>query len=153
MAVIGMAARGDPYAAFNFAVEVTGVLSAGFTEVSGLTSEIEVLEFREGGVNEYAHKLPGPTTYRTNLVLKRGVTDSYELWAWHASALAGKTLRRPISILLRDAQGQRRWRWSFLDAYPVKWVGPELRGGSAKIAIETLEFAHRGLVLPASGRA
>ena len=49
----------QPYLTFNFAVEIEGLLVGGFTEVSGLESEIEVEEYREGGVNGFVHKLPG----------------------------------------------------------------------------------------------
>ena len=33
--------RDDPYAGFNFTVEIDGVTIAGFNEVSGLTSETD----------------------------------------------------------------------------------------------------------------
>ena len=45
---------------FNFAVEIEGLLVGGFTQVDGLSGEVEVEEYREGGVNGYTHKLPGP---------------------------------------------------------------------------------------------
>jgi phage tail-like protein len=156
MALIGgftRPASADPYATFNFVVELAGVLSAGFSEVSGLQSEVEVTDYREGGNNDYANKVAGPAAYRTNLILKRGFTDSYELWAWHVAVLAGTVVPLPISILLRDRTGAGKWRWTFRDAYPVKWTGPSLRASSNEVAIETLELAHHGLLLPLSGPA
>jgi phage tail-like protein len=146
-------ASADPYGAFSFAVELMGVISAGFNEVSGLQSEVEVTDYREGGNNEYVHKVAGPAVYRTNLVLKRGYTNSFELWDWHAATLAGAVRPLPISVLLHDRSGEPKWRWTFRDAYPVKWVGPALRGSTAEVAVETLELAHHGLLLPQSGLA
>ena len=49
----------DPYQGFNFLIEIEGLLTGGFSEVTGLESEIEVEEYREGGLNQYIHQLPG----------------------------------------------------------------------------------------------
>src|SRR5204863_9033794 len=87
----------------------------------------------------------GPATYPTSLTLKRGLTDSSVLWAWHQGALHGVVLRQPVSVILVDAAGSPVWRWDFQDAYPVRWVGPELRAATGAVAIETLELVHRGL--------
>ncbi len=57
--------RNDPYMPFNFLVEIEGLLVGGFTEVTGLTVETETEDFREGGVNEYVHKLPGRRATRS----------------------------------------------------------------------------------------
>jgi len=56
---MGMAVgdRKDPYLAFNFLVEIQGLTVGGFTEVTGLQVEVEVHDYREGGVNEYIHKM------------------------------------------------------------------------------------------------
>ena len=138
-------ARVDPYLAFAFLVEVEGVASAGFHEVTGLTAELEVLDYREGGVNEYVHRLPGPARYPSNLVLRRGVTDAVELWEWWLSATQGRIERRNVSVLMLGRERNVVRRWSFVGAYPVRWVGPELRAGSPAVALEAFELAHRGL--------
>ena len=66
------AGRHDPYAAFNFLVEIDGVVTAGFSEVSGLASEVDVISYREGGELR-VRQLPGLIEY-PRLVLKRGLT-------------------------------------------------------------------------------
>lgn len=137
--------RKDPFLGFNFAVEIEGMVAGGFSEVSGLQSEIEVKEYREGGVNEYTHKRAGPVKYSSNIVLKRGVTDARALWDWYSKVMQGKIERQNVSILLLDSTGQEKLRWNFEKAYPVKWVGPDLRGNSNEVAVETLELAHSGL--------
>src|SRR4051794_34713372 len=126
-------------------VEVDGLASAGFHEVSGLQAELEVLDYREGGVNAYAHRLPGPARYPSNLVLRRGVTDDEDLWDWWWEASQGNVERRNLSVLLLGADRDVVRRWSFADAYPVRWIGPELRAGTGAVALEALELAHRGL--------
>lgn len=137
--------RSDPYLGFNFLVEIQGIAIAGFMEVSGLQVEVEVHDYREGGLNEYIHKLPGPTRYPSNLVLKRGITDVDALWKWHQDVTQGKIERKNGSIVLMNSAGEEKWRWNFVEAYPVRWVGPDLRASAAEVAVETMELAHRGL--------
>ena len=137
--------RKDPYLAFDFLVEIEGLVVGGFTDVTGLQREVEVQDYREGGVNEYVHKLWGPTRYPSNLILKRGLTD-IATWAWHEAVTRGIILHLDGAVLLRDGAGEERWRWTFSGAYPVRWLGPELRAGTAAVAVETMELVHRGLI-------
>jgi phage tail-like protein len=137
--------RQDPFLNFNFAVEIEGMVHAGFSEVSGLQVETEVQEYREGGVNEFIHKRAGPTRYPSNLVLKKGITVVHELWDWYWQVTQGIIERRNLSVLLMDTTGQEQRRWNFEQAYPVKWVGPDLRASANEVAVESLEFAHKGL--------
>ena len=65
----------DPYIGFDFAVEITGVVHAYFQECSGMQASMEIFEYKEGGQNDYSHKLPGRITY-SNITLKKGLTDS-----------------------------------------------------------------------------
>ncbi len=136
--------RGDPYLSFNFLVEVEGLVVGGFNDVSGLQSEIEVNDYREGGVNDYIHRLAGPARYPSNLVLKHGLTDDTTLWLWHRDVRRGIIIRRKVTILLQDASGSTVNSWILEKAYPVRWVGPELKADSSTVAIETLELVHCG---------
>jgi hypothetical protein len=38
--------------------------------------------------------------------------------------------------------------WDFMEAYPVKWVGPQLRAESSTVAVETVELVHKGISKP-----
>ena len=136
--------RIDPYASFNFLVEIEGVVVGGFSEVSGLQAETETEEYREGGVNDFVYKLPKITKY-PNLTLKRGVTDLDEFWKWHQDVVAGDIKRKNGSIILTDSSKTKGKRWNFTKAYPVKWVGPDMKADSNTVAVESLEIAHRGL--------
>ncbi|MEW6173981.1 MAG: phage tail protein [Bacillota bacterium] len=136
--------RKDPYASFRFLVEITGLIVGGFSEVSGLEVETETEEYREGGVNDYVHKLPKITRH-PNLVLKRGLTDADALWSWHQQAVGGNVSRKSGCVVLLDDTGSEKWRWTFQDAYPVRWSGPEFKGDAATVAVEVLELAHRGI--------
>jgi phage tail-like protein len=133
----------DPYLSFRFLVEVQGLVVAGFSEVSGLSAETEVDEQREGGVNEFIHKLPKLTKY-SNLTLKRGLTDSDALWKWHHDVKTGRVKRTNVHLVLLDSEGNEKWRWSFQNAYPIKWTGPDLKSDGSSVALESLEIAHNG---------
>jgi phage tail-like protein len=136
--------RTDPYLSFNFLVEIEGLVVGGFSDVTGFQSEIEVHDYREGGLNDYIHRLAGPARYPSNLVLKRGITDSRTLWQWHCDVRGGIVARRNITIVLLDAAGQTVRAWHLARAYPVRWVGPELRADANTVAVEALEFVHCG---------
>jgi len=141
---MAVAEREDPYISFGFLVEIHGLIVGGFSEVSGLQAETETEEIREGGVNDHVHKLPKISKY-PNITLKRGITDSDTLWKWHHDVVNGTIERRSGFIILIDREGDERGWWHFIDAYPVKWTGPELRADSNTVAVETLELAHNGL--------
>lgn len=129
---------------FRFMVELDGMLVAGFSEVSGLQSEMEFEEVTEGGVNGYTHRLPKGTK-SPPLVLKRGISKSSDLWDWYGSAASGKVTRKSGSIIMYNSAWQEMVRWNFFDCYPVKWTGPDLSSSSSEVAIETVELVHNGL--------
>ena len=137
--------RQDPYLSYNFAVEIEGLVVGGFSEVSGLQAEIEVQEYREGGVNEYMLKRAGPVKY-PSLILKKGIVDQRPLWDWYSQVMSGTIQRKNVSILLLDSTGQEKLRWNFEQAYPMKWTGPDLRGNTNEVAVESIELAHNGLL-------
>ncbi len=137
--------RNLPLTAFRFQVEIGGITAGGFSEVSGLNVETEVFEYREGGTNGFIHKLAGPARYPGNLILKRGVADTILLWEWLQAVIQGIVIRQQCAVHLMDEQGNRTVSWEFRDAYPVKWTGPELRGDSNTVAVESIELAHHGI--------
>ena len=142
--------RSDPYMSFNFFVEIEGLIVGGFSEVGGLQIETAVEEYKEGGQNEFVHKLAGPTRYPSNLILKRGLTDIETLWSWHQDVVAGTIERRNGTIYLLDRMRAPVTMWNFKEAYPVKWSGPDLKADSTAVAFESIELVHRGLSKPAN---
>lgn len=139
-----LAGRDDPYISFKFQVEIQGLIVGGFSEVSGLQVETKTQDFREGGLNDRLHKLPKGTE-QSNLTLKRGITDSDILWKWYQDVVDGKVKRKSGRIILMDFEGNEKWHWTFEDAYPVKWVGPDFKANSNAAAVETLELVHKGI--------
>lgn len=140
-----MARPPDPYKVFQFVVEINGTQVGGFAEVTGLEVRTEVDEYREGGVNDYVHKLAKETRYQ-NLTLKRGITDATELWEWHQRVVVGDIERKTVSVLMLDSQRREKWRWVFRDAYPVKWNGTDLNATGNTVLVESVELAHHGMM-------
>jgi phage tail-like protein len=147
------AQRVDPFATFKFHVEIGNIKEAAFSECSGLEMSTDVFEYQEGGLNEYAHKLPGRTKL-SNVTLKRGFAKSNELYNWYQEMeqelLQGnkKMTRKQVTITLYSTADQKEsMSWTLKDAFPVKWVGPAFKVDEAAVAIETLEFAHHGITV------
>lgn len=136
--------RVDPYLNYNFLVEIDGITQAAFKECSGLDSTTEPVQYRQGGENNTIRKLPGKTTY-SDIVLKRGLTDSDELWKWRKTVIDGKAERKNGSIIVLDTTGVEKLRWNFIEAWPTKWEGPTFDANANDIAIETLTIAHEGI--------
>jgi phage tail-like protein len=136
--------RVDPYANYNFLVEIDGITQAGFSDVSGFDTSIEVHEYREGSDPTTTRKLPGMTRY-SNITLRRGLTADRTLYDWMLGTAHGTITRKNGSILVLDAMGNEVVRWNFRNAWPTRWQGPELSARSNDVAIETLELAHEGV--------
>ena len=142
----GAMRSGDPYLGFHYRVQIDGIEIAGFSEVTGLGLEVELADWREGGNNEFLLRFAGPAKHPSNLILKRGMMDADVLWAWQREITEGTIALRNAAIVLLDSAGNDRRRWEFLHVCPVRWSGPELRAGSAEVAVETLELTHRGYI-------
>ena len=144
--------RDDPYGAFNFLVEVTGVaedgaeVRASFMEVSGLKVEVPPIEYRNGSEDITVRKIPGLKKF-TNLTLKRGITGDLGFWNWILDSMNGQVNRQPMTIKLLDENRQEVMRWKFVRAWPTKYTGPTLNAQNNEVAMETLEIAHEGFVI------
>ena len=127
-----------------FELDIQGQAVGYFTEVTGLSAEVETLTYSEGGMNEFQHKLPTRVKY-PNLVLKRGMTTKAELQQWFQKSHT-QAERTGIRLSMLDNAGTRLRTWSFVNAFPVKWTGPTFSASQNQVALETLEIAHHGFV-------
>jgi phage tail-like protein len=143
-ASVGLGTRIDPAMAHSFTVEIEGLLVAGFTEVSGLDSQMSLETIAEGGQNQFQEQRASGLKF-PNLVLKRGLTTADMLWAWHNDVVAGKVVRRNGSIVLMTQDLTEMWRWNFKEAFPVRWTGPAFRADQSAVAFESIELVHRGI--------
>ncbi|NES84907.1 MAG: phage tail protein [Moorea sp. SIO2B7] len=134
----------DPYMNYNFAVEIGGVVLGGFSEVSGLSSTIELESYQEGGLNSYVHKFPKHTTY-PNLVLSRGLVNIDLFYMWYEATSQGLIQQLNGTIIVLNSERIPVMWWTFKNAYPVKWEGPQFNASSDNIAVEKIELVHQGI--------
>jgi phage tail-like protein len=129
----------------NFQVEVPGLdlLVGYFTQVSGFSTQVDVLEYPEGGRNDFVHRLPSRSK-QGNITLKRGVTGEKAMLEWFQKTVV-QVQPENLSIALFDSAGKRVQTWSFRNAYPVKWSGSDLNAGGTEFLTESLEIAHNGM--------
>jgi phage tail-like protein len=142
-------AREDPLVSFHFSVEIQGVVKGYFTEVSGLGSEHEITEQKvvnEKG-QEMVLKIPGRLKWE-NIVLKRGITSSMDIWEWRKKVEDGKVdeARHDGSITMFDQQLNPVACWEFYRAWPVKVTGPSVKADSNEIGVEELTLAHEYII-------
>jgi phage tail-like protein len=136
----------DPVAELRFKVTLQPELNIGrFMECTGISVEVETKEYMEGGSNDFVHKLPTRVKY-PNVVLKRGVTHEEALLQWFFESRFTPQ-RRDMTIMLMGPGTQTVRSWVFMNAYPVKWTGPNLNANSNTVASEQLEITHNGLRL------
>jgi phage tail-like protein len=136
-------ARQDPLRGFRFLLEIDEITSGGFTRVKGISREVKHESYREGGVNEYEHKLVTQVSYPV-LVLERGLVLD-DLWKWALAAADGDVKRKTIRIRLQNEAGEKTWAWQIEHAIPVKWTASDLDAQATQVVMESLELAHHGL--------
>jgi len=138
--------RNDPYSGFNFLIEIDGFTVAGFFECGGLSTEIDIIEYRNGDEEITVRKLPGLRKY-TIITLKRGFTASADLWEWRKKVIDGHTERQSGAIVMQDEAREEVLRWNFREGWPCKWEGPALNAKNNEVAIESMEIAMEDIQL------
>lgn len=134
----------DPFASFNFKLEVEGITVAGFSEVTGLNQESNVIDYREGQEPITPRKLPGLNKFG-NITLKRGISPDLSVYNWRKTVTDGDIERRNASIVLHNEKHEEVVRWNLVNAWPSKYVGPDLKANANEVAIETVELTHEGV--------
>ena len=160
--------RIDPFGAFCFMVEIDGVWTAGFSQVSGLSATIDVDAKSEGGQNDFEYQLPSQVKYG-DITLTKGYTllslyPGKSLWDWFkkvsepppagggllgaiAGALGGgggSHFRKNITIHLTDRNNVPVVSWEVYDAFPKSWEGPDFNANESAVAFENVVLAHHG---------
>lgn len=118
--------------------------TSNFSEVSGLTMEAEVVEYRGGADKALAvRKLPGLKKFG-NVTLKRGIVPAEAgngLFDWYNTIKPGSVTRRDVTVSLLNEDRVPVMTWKIRSAWPVKIEGPGLKSTGTDIAIESVEFA------------
>jgi phage tail-like protein len=147
-----------PLTAFNFGIEIRvddtlpRLCSAAFAECDGLEMTMDVKTIREGGNNATQIRLAGPVAYG-QLNLKRGMTDSFDIWDWFSAVTRAPALRADGEVVLYAGDGvTERARFVLTRLLPLRVKAPQLNAKDGVVAIEELQVAYETLTLkPALG--
>ena len=140
------AARNDPYRNFRFRVEIDGIKTASFSEATIPDTTTDSVDYREGTDLPYQRKLSGLTKYG-NITLKKGITDSTELYEWRKQVedTGAVKARKSISLVLIDEEGNDKCRWDIIEAWPTKYSSSGFDAKGNAVVIESLELVNEGI--------
>ncbi len=135
-----------PLPVFHFSVSWGGD-DIGFSEVSGLSQELQSIEYRDGLMPGTTLPLRRPGLKKAgNITLKRGmVKDKNDLLEWFNNNGKPNVERRTVTINLLNDEGSPVFRWSLINAFPVKVTGADLKATGNDIAVESVELVHEGI--------
>jgi len=136
-----------PLVKFHFQVDWGGT-KIGFTEVSGLDVETEVVEYRVGSSPEYSKtKMPGMQKF-SNITLKRGTFKSdNDYFKWWNTVKLNTIERRDVTISLLNEEHAPVVTWKVKNAWPTKIQSTDLKADGNEVAIESMEIVHEGLTI------
>ncbi|MFV1950666.1 MAG: phage tail protein [Nitrospinota bacterium] len=138
--------RNDPYRNFRFRVEIDGIQTAAFADATIPDSTTDSVDYREGTDPTHQRKLSGLTKYG-GITLKKGLTDSMELYNWkkQIEQTGAAKARKNISLILIDEEGNDKARWDIVEAWPTKYDSSDFSAKGNEVVIETLEIVHEGI--------
>ena len=118
----------------------------GFSEVTGLTKEVQVIEYRDGSYKQFApSNMPGQEKH-SHIVMKRGVMKAdNDYQTWFSTISMNTVERRDIIVSLLNEQHAPVMVWKVHNAFPIKIEGPQLKASGNEVAIESIEIVHEGI--------
>jgi phage tail-like protein len=136
----------EMFRVYNFKLAFQpNIVDAHFFECSNLTVNVPAIKYREGGMQQVVHSLPGYVEYG-DVTLRYGLSTSRELFDWFLTAVSGRVQRRNVSILLLDNSGSEEvMRWDLIGAWATQWKGTVLNAMQQEVAIESLTLVYETL--------
>jgi len=138
----------DPLLTYQFAIELSGMVKGFFSECAGIGSEHELIEHKLVTPSGHAYTIMQPGRIKWNqLTLKRGITDSLDIWDWYNLVERGKvkSMRKHCSLLMFKRDYTTVARWDILRAWPLKVSGPDLKADSNDYGLEEFVLVHEGM--------
>ena len=136
-----------PLVKFQFVVKI-GDMESFFQEVTGLSAEIQQIEYRPGNSKEFSTvKMPGIKKFG-NVTLKKGTfKDDKGFWDLYKQVTMNTFERKTITISLLDEKNEIAMSWTLANAFPVKITVTDMKSDANESAVESMELAHEGLAL------
>jgi phage tail-like protein len=137
---MGRSLTNDPQQQYKFAVEIEGISGIGFSSADGLETELEVVQYREGGYGA-TRKLPGIEQTGT-VTLEKGAFNDKTLFEWFKQVASSPDFRKTITITEQDRLGNARRTWTLYEAWASKVTNPSLDASSSEVAVESVEIQY-----------
>lgn len=140
-----------PLPKFYFNIDLGDGKPQGFSEISGLETEVKMIEYRHGDSAVFSPiKMPGLRSVG-NVTLKKGVfTKDSIFWTWFDETKLNIIKRRTVIVNLLNESASPMMTWTLTNALPVKLVSTDLKSDASEVAIETLEIAYETLAIKAA---
>ena len=137
-----------PLPSFYFKVSVTDVGDISCSEVSGLETEYDMIEYRAGDSPVFTkQKMPGMRK-ASDVTLKKGIfKDDKAMWDWINSIKLNTIKRATVTISLLDESGKPVKTWELTNAWPKKITVEGFKADGNTAAIETQILAHEGVTV------
>jgi phage tail-like protein len=133
------------YQANHFRLEIEGIGTAQFVEVSGLAVKVAAIPYRAGGEGQVVHQLPGQVEL-SPLVCRYGLTPDASVFAWMKASMRGEVVRRNVSVVHLASDGSTELsRYNLYDAWPCEWRASELHSLENHVAIESLAIVYESI--------
>ncbi|NLW46379.1 MAG: phage tail protein [Firmicutes bacterium] len=138
--------RIDPYRNFRFRVVIDGIQVAGFSDATIPESSTDTVDYREGTDPPYQRKLSTLTKYG-NVTLKKGLTDSMDLYNWRKQVedKGAAGARKNMSLILIDEEGKDKAQWDIVEAWPIKYDPSDFSAKGNEVLVESLDITHEGI--------
>ena len=138
------ASKDQVLSAAHFTIEIDQTVVATFSELTGINSEVESVEYiaanREGHV---VHSKQFGKTKPPKVTLKRGMDmdGTKKLWAWHQAVLDGEPgALRSCTLSLKSASGEIKISYELENAWPSKVDIAGAKAGASDVIMETVEI-------------
>lgn len=140
----------DPLQKFKFKVAVVGTspftqnIEMGFTNVGGVSRELEVIKYLEAGF-DFEHKLPGRETVG-EITFKKGMYADKSMHTAFSDVVTNKNATRcDVNLYIMDRWQQVKRTFAFMECWFSKYEFEDLDASSSDVIIETLTMQYEQL--------
>jgi phage tail-like protein len=135
-----MAGVPEAITASRFSITIDGYEIAAFSELQGITTSVDVVDFRQSTDKEVLISKTVGSRQPPTVVLKRGKNNSMELWSWHEAVLNGDmtAARKSCSLVMYNTEGKPVARYHLENAWPAKIEIGGLKAGASEVLMESV---------------
>lgn len=139
-----------PIPSFQFRAMV-GNTEISCQEVSGLDTEADVVEYRNGNNPSFSVvKMPG-LKKSSDITMKKGMFKGDQaLYDFFTKIQMNAVEKQTITISLIDSDLKTQlFTWTLINAFPKKVTGASMNAKNSEAAIEEIVWGHEGLTMEA----